>query len=188
MENLMREDRFKSILEPGFWILFGVAGIVGTLEFMEPLPNFQFGAAFWPQVVLISIISIGVFQIIVTYVFDVSDHDSEEPDADKSDHKSAELLTDKVTLTLNSRMIAIFLSPLVYVFAMHKFGFFLVTPVFLPIYMYIMGVRRIRSLIAVSTSVYAAIIFLFVYLVFTPLPQGAGFFHSLNGQFIGFFQ
>ena len=184
----MKEDRLKSISEAGLWIVFGISGIVATLDFMGPLPNFQFGAAFWPQVVLIGIILVAALQIIVICFFDNSGENNEAPQAGKPEPQSAELPADTAALVLNTKTIAIFLLPLVYVFAMHKFGFFLVTPIFLPFYMYIMGVRRIRSLIAVSIGVYAAIIFLFVYLVFTPLPQGAGFFHSLNGEFIGLFQ
>ena len=116
-----------------------------------------------------------------------------------SDSENVGSLTDTDTQNLNeqvgevssvsrSKMLAIFVLPLIYVYGMHQFGFFLVTPLFLPLYMYVMGVKEVKKLFFVSTGVYASIIFLFVNLVFTPLPQGAGFFHSLNGQFLALFQ
>ncbi len=54
--------------------------------------------------------------------------------------------------------------------------------------MYLLGVRRWVTLIAVTAGFYGAVVVIFVKLIFTPLPQGAGFFHSLNGQLIGLIQ
>jgi hypothetical protein len=93
-----------------------------------------------------------------------------------------------VAVEFSPRLVAIVVLPLVYVYAMHKLGFLLVTPVFLPAFMYLLGVRRWRTLVLTTVGFYAAIVLLFVKLIFTPLPQGAGFFHSLNGQLIGLIQ
>ena len=44
----------------------------------------------------------------------------------------------------------VFAVPILYVYAMHKIGFLLVTPVFLPLYMYILGVRRWPVIVGVT--------------------------------------
>lgn len=178
----MKKSKLNSLCEAGFWLIFGVIGFAVTLEFNGPLDNFKLGAAFWPQVALGGVIFIAVIHAVTIYFFNA---DASEVDAGvRVPEKSSEADGTNV----NNRTIAIFVVPLIYVFAMHKLGFFLVTPIFLPVYMYLMGVRKISTLFVTSVSLYGAIIFLFVVLVYTPLPQGAGYFHSLNGQFIGLFQ
>jgi len=168
-------------LEPALWLIFAAIGIAMTFDFMGPLPNFKLGAAFWPQVILVGIMVVAIIHGAITYFYKPLS-DIGEPEL-----QSQELPNDEAP-AVTAKLVAIFVVPLVYVLAMHKLGFFLVTPIFLPLYMYLMGVRKIRTLISVTAGLYSAIIFLFVVLVFTPLPQGAGYFHSLNGQFIGLFQ
>ena len=178
----------KNIYEASLWLTFGIAGFILTLDFMGPLPNYELGASFWPQVVLIGIILISTSQIIFQFFFRPTRNYDSESSMVSEDKKNAETRELQIALKLNVRTVSIFILPLVYVFLMHKFGFFLVTPIFLPLYMLTMGVRSFATIAYVSVGVFASIIFLFVYLAFTPLPQGAGFFHSLNGQFTGFFQ
>lgn len=168
-------------MEAALWLIFAAIFVGMTFDFMGPLSNFKLGAAFWPQVILVGIMVIAIIHGAITYFYGPLD------DIGETELQRQELLNDKPP-TVTAKSLAIFVIPLVYVFAMHKLGFFLVTPIFLPLYMYLMGVRKIRTLVLVTAGLYAAIIFLFVALVFTPLPQGAGYFHSLNGQFIGLFQ
>jgi hypothetical protein len=178
----------KKIYESSLWLAFGIAGFILTLGFMGPLPDYELGASFWPQVVLIGIILISTSQIIIQSLFGSPSNDGLETSMVSEDKENAENKDLHIALKLNVRTVSIFILPLVYVLFMHKFGFFLVTPIFLPLYMLTMGVKSFSTISYVSVGVFASIIFLFVYLAFTPLPQGAGFFHSLNGQFIGFFQ
>ena len=181
-------SKIKSIAPSVLWIIFGAVGVFMTLDYMGPLPSFELGAAFWPQTILAGIILVSAFQIFSTLIFGI--HSSQE-NIDSLADTDTQNLNEKVGESSNStrsKMLAIFGLPLVYVYGMHQFGFFLVTPLFLPLYMYVMGVKEVKKLFFVSTGVYASIIFLFVNLVFTPLPQGAGFFHSLNGQFLALFQ
>ncbi|MFP6870645.1 MAG: tripartite tricarboxylate transporter TctB family protein [Nitrospinota bacterium] len=178
----MQKDKLKSLWEAAAWLGFGAAGMAMTFGFAGPLPTFELGAAFWPQIVLGGIMATAVILGITTYF---SGPASETVDKGT---QTTDLPDDMAAMSVTRKTIAIFAIPLVYVFAMHKLGFFLVTPIFLPLYMYLLGVRKVRTLISVTVGLYAAVLFLFVKLVFTPLPQGAGFFHSLNGQFIGLFQ
>jgi len=178
----MRKDKLKSLWEAAVWLVLGVAALAVTFSFAGPLPNFKLGAAFWPQLVLGAAVVTAAILGITAYFSDPA-----KPAAPK-DIQPTDLPDDEAATAVTRKTIAIFAIPLVYVFAMHKLGFFLVTPVFLPLYMFVLGVRKAWTLISVTGGLYAAVIVIFVKLVFTPLPQGAGFFHSLNGQFIGLFQ
>ena len=168
----MKSKRSELILEAVVWLVLSAIAFFATFKFAGPLPTYKLGAAFWPQIVLVVAV-ITAFISAVTAYFPPS---------------SIENAFDDTQMPLKANAIGVFLVPLVYVYAMHKFGFFLVTPVFLPIYLLILGVRKIRTLVLTTVGLYTAIIFVFVYLIYTPLPQGAGYFHSLNGQFIGLFQ
>jgi hypothetical protein len=64
-------------------------------------------------------------------------------------------------------------------------GFLIVTPFFLFFYMWLMGVQRLRTLIIVTIGIYTAIIVVFVKLIFTYLPPGAGIFNAINGKILG---
>ncbi len=178
----MQNDKLKSLWESVFWLIFGALGMAMTFGFAGPLPTFELGAAFWPRVVLGGIMAVAVILGITTYLTGPASETAGE------DIQATDLPDDEAALIVTGKTVAVFTIPLVYVFVMHKIGFFLVTPIFLPLYMYVLGVRKLRTLISVTVGLYVAVIFLFVKLVYTPLPQGAGFFHSLNGQFIGLFQ
>ena len=179
----MQKDKLKSLWEVAAWLVLWAAGLAMTFEFAGPLPTFEPGAAFWPRVVLGVAIATAVFLGLATYFSDPAG-----AAAAKDIQPTTDLPDDEAVTPVTRKTIAIFAIPLVYVFAMHRLGFFLVTPFFLPLYMYVLGVRKARTLISVTVGLYVAIIFIFVKLVFTPLPQGAGILHSLNGQFIGLFQ
>ena len=67
-------------------------------------------------------------------------------------------------------------------------GFLLVTPFFLIAYTWLMGVTRIRTLLGFSLGFYAALVLVFYKLIFTPLPMGAGYFHTINGELLALLQ
>ena len=89
---------------------------------------------------------------------------------------------------LSAQTIAMFILPLLWVFGMHKLGFLVVTPFFLLACSWVMGVRSWKVLLTFTFSFFAVIVFVFYKLIFTPLPMGAGWFHSLNGEMIGLIQ
>ncbi len=172
-----RQGRVEAV----FWLALAIAAVIATFEFDGPLPTFEFGAAFWPRVVFAGII-VAAGVLLVTSHF----AGAGEPEAGIDERMSDALPEDAAHVT--KKTLAIFALPLVYVYAIHQVGFLLVTPIFLLGYMYLLGVRGWVTLIAVTVGFYGAVVLIFVKLIFTPLPQGAGFFHSLNGQLIGLIQ
>ena len=161
-------SKIKSIVPSVLWIVFGAVGVFMTLDYMGPLPSFELGAAFWPQTILAGIILVSAFQIIFTLIFGVHSGQENIGSLADTDSKNLNEQVGESSSSTRSKMLAIFLLPLVYVYGMHQFGFFMVTPIFLPLYMYVMGVREIKKLFFVSAGVYASIIFLFTSVIFIP--------------------
>ena len=167
----------RDLIEAAAWLVLVVTGLVMSLEFDELKPGFGLTPAFWPQVILIVA---GVFAIaLLASSFSMGKKPAgAEADGEGTSDESS----------VNVHVLIVFIVPILYVYAMHKIGFLLVTPIFLPLYMYVLGVRRWPVLVGVTAFLYTLIVVLFVKLVFTPLPQGAGWFHSLNGELIGLLQ
>ncbi len=171
----------RSRVEAIVWLALAIGAFIVTFEFDGPLPTFEFGAAFWPRAVIAGVI-VAAGVLLVTSLF----AGAGEPGPDIDERMTDALPEDAARVT--KKTLAIFAPPLVYVYAIHKVGFLLVTPIFLLGYLYLLGIRRWVTLIAVTVGFYGAVVLIFVKLIFTPLPQGAGFFHSLNGQLIGLIQ
>ena len=188
LDKLMSSSTIKKFAPSVLWVLLSAVGIFLTLDYMGPLPTFKLGAAFWPQIILGAIIVVSIFQIVSSLIFRDWSEGERIEGLEKTD---AQDISDQVDYSVGAtrfKTLATFILPIVYVYGMHQFGFFFVTPIFLPLYMYVMGVRQLKKIFFVSVGLYATIIFLFVSLVYTPLPQGSGAFHSLNGQFLALFQ
>jgi hypothetical protein len=179
----------QSFVEAIVWLVFGIGAFIMTFQFDGPMPNFEFGAAFWPRMVIVGIIVFaGV--LLATNLF----VGAGEPESAINENEPAidEIMTDALPeeedAPVTKKTLAIFVIPLIYAYAIHRFGFLLITPIFLLGYMYLLGIRRWRTLITVTVGFYGALILIFVNVIFTPLPQGAGYFNSINGQLIGLIQ
>lgn len=172
-----RQGRVEAVV----WLAFAIVAFFVTFEFDGPLPTFEFGAAFWPRAVIAGVIVAAVILLVTSHFTGAG-----EPGAVIDERMTDALPEDAAHVT--KKTLVIFAAPLVYVYAIHQVGFLLVTPIFLLGYMYLLGVRRWMTLIAVTVGFYGAMLLIFVKLIYTPLPQGAGFFHSLNGQLIGLIQ
>ena len=172
---------WKSYLEPLAWLALAVVGLTMSSEFDAPNKIFQLGPAFWPQAVLVGmIIAAGSLGISIYVSAGVPVEESAEAEKHENFGGNA--------VEFSPKLVAIFLLPLIYVFAMQKLGFYLVTPFFMLAFLYTLGVRRWKTLILVTVGLWAILVLLFVKLIFTPLPQGAGYFYTLNGQLMGLIQ
>ena len=177
----------QGVIEAVVWLILGILAFTQTFNFDGPLPTFELGAAFWPRVVISCVILSAVVLLVASYATRAKASALMTEDRLAGYDKVTDELPEDVA-HVTKKTLAIFAIPLIYVYAIHKLGFLLITPLFLFGYMYLLGVRRWRTLIAVTTGVYAGIVLIFVKLIFTPLPQGAGYIHSLNGQLIGLIQ
>lgn len=170
---------WRPLAEGAGWVVAAVTLLAVSIGFNEPLPMFELGPAFWPRVMLIGIV-IAALALAAT-AFAVPREKTQTGD-DLNDIAALTSWSERIRVAL------IFAVPVLYVYGMHKLGFLLVTPIFLLVYMYIFGVRRWKPLLIVGLSVYAAVVLVFVKLIFTPLPQGVGMFYTLNGYLLALLQ
>lgn len=171
--------RRKTIAEGLVWLVLAAFAYFMSLGFDAPLPTYQLGAAFWPQVV-IAIIVIAALVLIASQFIRGKETSSAKPGyLDEVPEEGGRF---------SGTTLLIFALPLVWVYGMHKMGFLLVTPFFLLAFTWLMGVRRWQTLIGFSLGFYALLVLVFYVLIFTPLPMGAGWFHALNGEIIALIQ
>ena len=173
--------RDRLIWEALAWLGFVLLVFLLTLDFDEPLPTYQLGAAFWPQVVLV-IMAIAAVTLLASRFLRGVQRDT--------DNESAPHLDDIPAGTRGIPMttLAMFVLPLIWVYGLHQIGFLLSTPFFLIGFTWLMGVRRLRTLLGFSLGFYAVLVLVFYKLIFTPLPMGGGWFHAISGEIIALIQ
>ncbi len=155
-----------------FWLSF---------DFDGPLPHYPPGAALWPRIVLAGM-GIAAAVLLVSRFM---------PQTIRDEAKATPEYIEEAPEDLSGvswRTVGVFVLPIVWVYAMHKMGFLLVTPFFLIAFTWLMGVTRWRTLLLFGFGFYAMLVVVFYKLIFTPLPMGAGFFHSLNGEILAVIQ
>ena len=172
-------NRRQIVIEAGVWLGFAGLAFYFSLEFDKPLPGFKFGAAHWPHVIITILVIAAAVLIAAQFV------------RGKQKEGEADQFFDEVednVERLTPQTIAMFILPLVWVYGMHKTGFLIATPFFVFACTWLMGVRSWKRLVTFTVLFYAALVLVFYKFVFTPLPMGAGWFHSLNGEIIGLVQ
>lgn len=180
-DNVSTRLRDRMIWEALAWIAF--AGLVYflTLDFDAPLPIYQLGAAFWPQVVVVIMVIAALTLLVSRFVRGVEGDAKDEQITHLDD-----LPAGTGGVPLNT--LAMFALPLIWVYGLHQMGFLLSTPPFLIGFTWLMGVRRLRTLFGFSLGFYAMLVLVFYKLIFTPLPMGAGWFHTISGEIIALIQ
>lgn len=169
--------RHSHLIEGLIWLVFVTLAFVYTFDFDDPLPVYEWGPAHWPRVILF-----GMFVATCWLLFYEARNRRGTNDRNKGHDR------DVLTLPTQVRMVSIFAIPVIYAFLIHKMGFLLITPIFLFTYMWIVGVRKLRTLIIMTVSIYAVLVLVFVKLIFTYLPPGAGVFNTINGYFLRILQ
>ena len=155
-----------------FWLSF---------DFDGPLPHYPPGAAMWPRIVQTGM-AIAAIVLLVSRFLPHTARDQISGAA-----KYLEEVPDDLA-GISWRTVAVFVLPLVWAYAMHKMGFLLVTPFFLIAFTWLMGVKSWQTLLTFSLGFYALLVLVFYILIFTPLPMGAGFFHTVNGEILAVIQ
>ena len=170
-----KRTRWESI----FWLGFLLVLFWLAQDFDKPLTYFPLGAAFWPKVII-------SFMAVATSILFVSSFIvGKKPINQKSSYLEE---VPKDTLGVGWRTFAIFVAPLLWALIMHKVGFLLTTPFFILIFTRLMGVNKWRTIFSYTFLFYSVIVLVFYVLIFTPLPMGAGYFHTITGELMGLMQ
>ena len=175
------------------WLVFAALVYALTFEFDQPLRGYAFGATAWPRAIIL-MIGIGAVGLLTAGVIGAAWTVTKalEPDGDPARGSKVIQPTswrfEVLRQALEPKRLLTFSLPLIYVAAMHRFGFLIVSPLFLIAYMYLFGYRRWPILIAVNLIIYSIVLLVFVRLLYTHFPPGLGVFHSVTGQFVDFLQ
>ena len=168
------------------WEVFAWTALVaGTFAlsfgFDDPLPHYPPGAALWPRIIQ----AMMAVAAVVLFVSRFLPQTAREEQAEGPEY--LEEVPDDLA-GVSWRTVAVFAMPLIWAYAMHKMGFLLVTPVFLVLFTWLMGVTRWRTLLGFGVGFYAVLVLVFYKLIFTPLPMGAGMFHTISAELLAVLQ
>ncbi len=181
----------QNIIEAVAWLILAGSAFWMSFDFDRPLPIYELGPAFWPRLVLAGIFLAALGVLVGTFMQRL--HRRAEG-GEKSRGGAPAAVRQRAAARgeggtqVTAKVLAAIGLPILYVYLIHQFGFYLITPFFLAGYMCLLGVRNWIRLVTVTVGLYALLVVIFIKLIYTPLPQGAGFFHALNGQFIGLIQ
>lgn len=160
MANKIRQNQF---IEWVIWVSLTGMLWMQTSSFSEPIAEFNFGADGWPKVILASLAFGATAQLVLNLVTTKPDQNPDQPQRNGSGNVA----------TNRWQQLGIFTLPFIYLWLMHRTGFFFATPFFILAYLWVLEVRRWTYLICVSLGVYLFILFVFVRLFYVAIPVGA---------------
>ena len=163
------------------WGVLTLCAFILSFGFDRPLPHYPPGAALWPHIVQFGM-AIAAIVLLVSRFLPPTARD----EASVTPEYLEEAPEDLAGVTW--RTIAVFVVPLVWAYAMHQLGFLLVTPFFLLLFTWLMGVTSWRTLLAFGFGFHLLLVFTFYKLIYTPLPMGAGVFHTINSEIFAVIQ
>ncbi len=175
MFDTLRRSRYRPLLEWGGWCLLVLLLWQQTEHFSQPMGEFLFGADGWPKVVLLLLLLGASAQTASDLIKQSAANTKREDTATPSSSKSMSWY----------QVAAVFCLPLVYVFLMRRLGFFLATPLFVLAYLWTLEVRRWQSLAAVTLTVFAVVLLVFVRFFYVALPVGSWeWAYAINNEIV----
>lgn len=174
-----------------FWAVLALILWLQTGAFSEEIAEYKFGADGWPKMVILGIIVGATGQAAFKWFAVSVVNEGDEARQDASEAPVAGL-SPPVLLPKNSaawrklgQKLAIFGLPLVYLWAMHRIGFFVASPLFIALYLYVLEVRNWRHIAGVTAIILALVFYVFVRLFYVAVPVGAWeIFYSVNNEII----
>ena len=160
-----------------FWSVLAFILWMQTGAFSEEIAEYKFGADGWPKMVIIGIL-VGATGQAILKLMDPSS-EAAQGDTDQAQAPS--------TMTWQKRVqqLAIFGMPLLYLWAMHRIGFFVASPLFIAAYLWVLEVRTWRHILGVTAIILALLFFVFVRLFYVAVPVGAWeAFYAINNEII----
>ena len=169
----------RQILIFSEWLFWSVLALILWLQtgaFSEEIAEYKFGADGWPKMVIIGLVVGATGQALLKWVA--------APDSPSESEQAAPVSQDRSWQKIGQKL-AIFGLPLLYLWAMHRIGFFVASPLFILAYLYVLEVRNWRYLLGVTALVLAVIFFVFVRLFYVAVPVGAWeTFYAINNDII----
>lgn len=162
-----------------FWSVLALILWMQTGAFSEEIAEYKFGADGWPKMVIGGIVIGATGQALLKLL--------DSRTAQDSDGEEAAMATPSMPISWRKRgqQIAIFGMPLLYLWAMHRIGFFVASPLFIAAYLYVLEVRNWRHILGVTVIILALLFYVFVRLFYVAVPVGAWeSFYAINNEII----
>lgn len=150
------------LFEVAFWLSFALAAFALTYQFNIEIEIYEFGAYGWPRAVVVFILIAVCGQLY---------HDLRNAPRGPATvvaggaarpHDRAYFVRMGITLAL----------PLVYALLLQPLGFYVLTPVFVGLFLYVAGERRWPWLLGVTAFIYAFLLLVFARVLYVGLPTG----------------
>jgi putative tricarboxylic transport membrane protein len=172
MENVVSEKNpapgtVEQILRAsiGPFLIFAVAVYFYSLACrIGPAPMGQLGPQFWPKMVLIF--------LMISCVIKFGEIVSQRRKLDQDVETRPKMNNVKLTLMIVLLVVT--------VFAIDYIGFALANFLFFLAFLWLVGLRRIPSLLMISGFGTVGMLYMFVKIVYLPLPKGVGFFEDIS--------
>jgi len=157
--------RAKAIGGPLFFLAFGLMGFLDAQLNIGPTPAGQLGPAFWPKMCLLSITLAAAFKL-----FEVLKQRRQPAKA------AAEALK-----AMDNRKLALMIAMIVLVVpAIGFLGFPISSVLFFWLFMRLTGEKKQMRMLLISVLGTIALLYLFVKVVYIPLPRGDWFFDDIT--------
>jgi hypothetical protein len=167
----------RPFVEAAIWL--SIAGIawIYSYDFTGKDMLFLWGAEAWPRVAIVAI----AFGAVMQLILQIRQRRGARPANPEPDTASAETGAPHDMMT-RIKIAATFISPLIYLYLLPRTGYYLTTPFFIGIVMYLFGVRKLKHLIGTNLCIYAVLLIVFTKVLFVPMPTGVwpGFYDFSN--------
>ena len=167
-EAMKRQDRIGEIILTGLIVLASIFLLVVTGSFPVYQSKGLAGPALWPRIILIMLIFLGL--IVLTGL--IRKMARKDPSSGGKAEESQERVLPRVFVVMAFCIL--------YTLFMKTFGFLLLSLLFQILVLWVMGVRKPRSLIVGPVLLTAALYGLFIRILHNPLPRGIGIFYDIS--------
>ena len=168
---LIMKTRKSIIFQLLIWLALGSLAYGLTYRFDIPLENYRYGAASWPRVIILAMVIFALIEAILDLV-ELRRHG---PSRAVVTGGAADTTPEKTIpgVTIHIKRLATFGVPLLFLFMIPRMGYYVSAPLFITVFMLLLGERRLKHLIVTSLVIYGVTLFVFTKLLFVPLPEGS---------------
>jgi putative tricarboxylic transport membrane protein len=165
---MRRQGIIGEILLTGLIVLISVFLLMETGSFPVYQSKGLAGPALWPRIILMMLILLGL--IVLGALFSKMS---------KKDHASR-IVAEENQERILPRVYIVMAFCVLYTVLIKTFGFLLVSLAFQVLTLWVMGVRKPKSLILGPVLLTAALYGLFIRILHNPLPRGIGIFYDIS--------
>jgi hypothetical protein len=170
----MWQEKRRLWFEVCVWLAIGVSAYAMTFQFDDPIQGYRLGATAWPRAIILGLLAIAILQFGLSMRKAAA---AKRPSADKAAQSQRQTPEAKAVL----KVVLAFVLPLFYLLLLPRTGFYIITPIFLFAYLFLLGEHRWTRLIQVTAIIYAIMIIVFTTIFYVPLPVGYWpFFYDIN--------